>query len=148
MVISVRVEGKEGGHRHEVGVTHAGELVTAPFAFSIPVHGLLDTDNVAVNFIEPRAGFHPVITGYSLETTRDVGPDGAKVVVYEAASNDTLTVARIILSFDMPKQSERAAQGANMDLNAGVWVNAKTDDDDVNVTLIYYYHPGNGNGDD
>jgi len=128
------------GHRGRVAeVSAQGELLTRGFAYSDPQFQNMDVINTAYNFFVAKAGFRFVITGMVLDANRNVGANGASVIIYEATTAVTITVAKTIFEFDMVKQSSKTLFPLLVQTTEGVFVNGKTDDDDVLVTIMGYY---------
>ena len=122
-------------------VTEFGQLVVSPIAYSTPVTGTLAVDDVAVNFVEPQGNHQIVITDVILSSDKNVGVDGAAVLVYCATAIDETTVADGILEVNMLKNTARDLIGLNLIVGEGKWVNAKTDDNNIEVTIGYYRVP-------
>lgn len=122
-------------------VTRFGQLITAPVDYSTPVAQKLEVINTAYNFIEPSMDQNIVITDIILTANKNVGATDATVIVYEADEVDELTSFKDIINLEMIKQSNLVLTGLNMIVTAGKYVNAKTDDDDVFVTIMYYRVP-------
>ncbi len=118
-----------------------GELTVLIGNFAEVATGIAEIDDTAVNLIAPEAGFDIVITGYVIETNREVGVNGANVEVYAATSASSTAVDTSILLFDMPKQTVREATVALFKVPAGKWVNAKTDDDNAMISIFFYRRP-------
>ena len=122
-------------------VTQFGQLVTSPIAYSIPVVNSLTIDDTPVNFIEPEANHQIVITDIILSTDRNVGANGAIVQLYCSDAPDSATVNSSILNIEMLKNTSRDLIGLNFLINSGFWVNAVTDDNNVQITVGYYRVP-------
>lgn len=122
-------------------VTRYGQLVTSPVDYSTPVAKTLDVINTAYNFIEPTMDQSIVITDIILTANKNVGAGDATVTIYEADSIDTTTSTKDILNLEMIKQSNLVLTGLNLIITEGFFVNAKTDDDDVFVTIMFYRVP-------
>ena len=122
-------------------VTEFGQLVVSPIAYSVPVEQSLTVINTAYNFIAPEMGHQIVITDIILTADKNVGASGAAAVVYEADAVDTTTVSVGILNVEMLKNTSRDLIGLNFIVPKGKWVNAKTDDNNVQVTIGYYRVP-------
>lgn len=124
------------------GVTSRGQLVTAPYDYSVPYFQKLNTINTAFNFARPIAGKQFVLTGYIASAEKDVSnTDGATVILYEASSPISTVVESQILQLNLLKLAGREIVGLNMLTNPGVWISAKTDDATVDITLLGYYVP-------
>ena len=122
-------------------VTEFGQLVVSPIAYSTPVTGTLSVINTAVNFVEPKGNHSIIITDVILSSDKNVGVDGAAVLVYCATAIDETTVADGILEVNMLKNTARDLIGLNLIVGEGKWVNAKTDDAGIEVTIAYYRVP-------
>lgn len=122
-------------------VSKFGQLIVAPLQYSTPVSDTLNVINTAFNFITPKQDQSIVITDVIISASRTVGVNGADVFVYEADAPDTLTVEREIVALDMVKQTSLAQNGLNLLVPEGKFVNAKTDDADILVTIMFYRVP-------
>lgn len=142
MAIRVFVTGPR--KRSIAGVGPEGYLRTGPVAYSDSATETLAVNNQGYTLIEPRAGMRAIIGGYILDADRNVGANGALVEIYEANEADSATVSRSLFAFDIIKQTTRNGFGLNLAVSPSVWINAKTDDNNVRVTLLYYFVETNG----
>jgi len=122
-------------------VTPYGQLVVAPISYSTSIANSLTVNDAGVTFINPSMGQRVVITDIILTSDKNVGTNGAAVEVYESSGFDDATVTSSILSIEMLKNTSRDLIGLNFLSSGGVWINAKTDDNNIQVTLGYYYVP-------
>lgn len=123
-------------------VTEYGQLIVAPLDFSSSQAIKLETANTAYNFVAPVQDKIIVITDILLYANKNVGAGDATVDVYTSdVGPDSTTIKESIIQTEMLKQTSRDLTGLNIKVNEGRWVNAKTDDDDVFVTIGYYYVP-------
>jgi len=122
-------------------VTKFGQLVVAPLQYSTPLADEIDVANTAFNFIIPKQDQSIVITDIILSADRNVGVNGADVVVYEADSTTTLTEDQIILDVDMVKQTQLTVNGLNLIVPEGKFVNVKSDDTNIKITIMFYRVP-------
>jgi len=122
-------------------VTRFGQLVVAPLQYSTPVADEVDVANTAFNFIGPEQDQSIVITDIVLSADRLVGVNGADIVVYEADSPTTLTEDQIVLDVDMIKQTTLTLNGLNLIVPEGKFVNAKSDDTNIKITIMFYRVP-------
>lgn len=129
------------GTKKKATVTNAGQLVVGPVAYNDISNRTMGTDNTAVNFFGPRAGEQFVINSIILYANRNVGVNDATVVIYEATSATETTVAKTLFTTEMVKQVGRNFDNLNLLVNQGVYINGKTDDDDVFGTILGYYIP-------
>jgi len=122
-------------------VTKFGQLVVAPLAYSTPVVDTLNVINTAFNFIKPQQDHRIVITDIVISADRAVGVNGADVQIYEAETAETTTIDTTILDLDMVKQTQLGLTGLNLLVPEGKFVNAKTDDVNILVTIMFYRVP-------
>ena len=119
-------------------VLPGGRLVISAIAFSEAQFQEMNVVDTAFNFYSPKVGKRLVITGFIVETNKDIGPDGASVVFYEADSADTLTVDKTVLQFAMTKNTNRDPLPLHLVITAGKFLNGKTNDATVLATVLGY----------
>jgi hypothetical protein len=122
-------------------VTEFGQLVVSPIAYSVPVADTLTVINTAYNFVEPEANHQIVITDVILTADKTVGVNGAAVEIYTADSPTSTVVTKSVLDIEMLKNTSRDLIGLNFLVGKGRWVNAKSDDVNIQVTIGYYRVP-------
>tara|TARA_R110002096_G_C14050082_1_gene673217 strand:- start:32 stop:493 length:462 start_codon:yes stop_codon:yes gene_type:complete len=122
-------------------VSDFGQLAVAPLAYSKPSFKKLTVINTAYSFVAPEEGHQIVITDIILTANKNVGVNDATVDIYEAESPTTTVITQAIIELEMIKQSNLSLTGLNLIIPEGLWVNAKTDDNDIFVTLMYYRVP-------
>lgn len=123
-------------------VTQLGQVVVAPLAYDETEFRELAVDDTAYNFYVPKSGKQFVITGIRAKADRQVSPTtDADVVIYEASAPDTLTVDRVLYREAMVQGESVSLIPTNILVNTGVWINAKTSDDDIHMTIFGYYIP-------
>ena len=128
------------GGANPINSSKIGQLIVAPFAYDDVVAKTLETDNTAVNFYRPQVNMRFVITGILL--TADSNVTGSALIdVYEATTASETTIAKAILHVEILKNGSRDITSLNILATEGTWINAKTDDDDVFVTIMGYYVP-------
>jgi hypothetical protein len=123
-------------------VTRFGQLVVAPLDYSTPVADNLDTINTAFNFIKPESGKNIVITDIIVSADKSVSAtDPAEIEIYEANAPDTLVAEATIVSPRLLRGRDLTLIGMNLLVPEGFWVNAKTNDNNVLVTIMFYRVP-------
>ena len=122
-------------------VSDAGELVIGAAGHSDPRSVYLDAVDTAYNIRKPVSGQQYVITAIILATNLNIGVGGATVIFYEASTEDTATVDKIIFQAQILKNSSFVITGIDWEVSEGKFLNAKTDDDDVYVTIATYMTP-------
>ena len=123
-----------------VKVSSRGQLAVAPLDFSTSYTGSATVNNVAVDIVPPIAGKCFVITDIFLDAGKGVSASTAATVdLYEATDPEEETIDKAILSFEMLKNTNRVITGLNLIVNAGRWVNLKTTDNTVSISVLGYY---------
>ncbi len=133
---------KDSKTGHAARVTRFGQLVIAPLAYSEPISQNLATINTAFNFIKPQADHSIVITDIIASADRNVSvTDPAEVEIYESDEVDSLTVVETIVSPRLLRGDSLPLTGLNLLVDEGRWVNAKTNDNNILITIMFYRVP-------
>ncbi len=131
---------RDGDSGRVVAVSPIGQLIVAPFAYDDTAFRELAEPNTAYNFWPPRAGEQFVITGVLFRADKQVSSTvDATVVVYEATTDSTTTVSKISIKFAVVQGDIINAVPLNILVKEGRYVNAKTTDDDIHMTILGYY---------
>jgi len=121
-------------------VTVSGELVIAPLHYSDPQFIELAEPDTAYNFFAPISDKSFVITGFNMKADRDVSTTvDASVIIYEADGEDETTVSKVLFQEALVRGERTGYTNMNTFVNSGKWINAKTTDDDIHVTIFGYY---------
>jgi hypothetical protein len=140
MVLKVElVDGSGTGNK--ASTTSRGELVVNKFDYSQAYTVEASVINTAYNFIGPVAGQRFVVTDFFVYANKAVGAADATVELYEASSDDTVTVDKSIFKTEMLKQTRADLTGLNLIISEGKWLNIKTDDNTIFATVMGYYVP-------
>jgi hypothetical protein len=128
------------GNGHLAKVTEFGQIVTSPIAYSEASVQAMSVINTAYNFNEPQAGKQIVITGFVIGANNNVSnTTGAIIELYEATAIDSTIISKELFTVNLIKNQVLSLVGLNLITNEGVWLNAKTDDATVNMTVLAYY---------
>ena len=138
MTAGIRLVGKND---QAVLVTEFGQLVVAPIDYSTSVNAEMSVDDQAYNLVGPSSGQEIIVTDIILTANRNVGVNDATVTIYIADGPDVTAEAGDILQLEMLKQSTLSLNGLNLKIPKGKWINAKTNDNTVFVTLMFYRVP-------
>lgn len=143
MTLPVVLQGEcTDGALRNARITRSGAVVVAPFAYDETEFNLLGTDDVGVTFYKPKVGERFVITGMLAAGNLSISANAlAVVIVYESANEDSATSTKIRLEFGITRLQVEHISPLNILVNEGVFLNAKTDDDDVFLTIMGYYIP-------
>ena len=127
------------GNGVSASVSSNGELITRPLEYSNAHFKDMNIADSAFNFVEPEASKRFIITGMILDADRNVGVNGANVVIFEADQSNSTTPTETILQVDMPKQTSKVITPLLIETTEGVYINGKTDDNDVSATILGYF---------
>ena len=131
-------DGSGGGHLARV--THTGELVTVRGNYDSTFNAAMTSINTAYNLVTPKSGFQFIVTGIVLNADKNVSAtDGAIAELYEATTDTTTTASKTLLTLNIGRNTTVPLTGILIQTTKGVYVNAKTDDATVNITLLGYY---------
>jgi hypothetical protein len=123
-------------------VTPAGQLVVAPLSFDETKFVELEEPNTAYNFYGPRPDSQFVMTGFIAKADKQVSSTvDATVIIYEADSESTTTVDKTLFQVAMVEGDLVIPTPINILVRPGKYINAKTDDDDIHMTVIGYFIP-------
>ena len=144
MPVEVRIVGvsTKGGRVNEAGVTALGQVVIGTVAYDETEFNELATINTAFNFYQPKSGQQFVITAILAYGDKQVSTStNATVIIYEAVTDVTITVSKVLLQFEIGQNQSLPFSPLNLLVAEGVFINAKTDDDDIHMTIMGYYIP-------
>ena len=131
-------DGSGGGHLARV--THAGELIIVRGNYDSTFNAAMTSINTAYNLVTPKSGFQFIVTGIVLNADKNVSAtDGAIAELYEATTDTTTTSSKTLLTLNIGKNTTVPLTSILIQTTKGVYVNAKTDDATVNITLLGYY---------
>jgi len=123
-----------------IAASKIGQLIVAPYAYNDAIALTLDVAGTGYNFFKPRVGMRFVVTGILL--TADSNVTGSALIdVYEGTTETDTVIDKSILHVEILKNGARDLLGWNYLATEGKYINAKTDDDDVFVTMLGYYVP-------
>lgn len=135
MTIDIKIVGTDG---NTAQVTAQGALKIIPNEFSKPSkQSIIDAN--AVSFWPPKAGEKFIVTGVIVNTDRNIGVNGALIDIYEATSASSTDIEESIISIDQAKSVTSALLPLFTEVTEGRWVNGKSDDANVHVTVFGYY---------
>lgn len=138
--MSVKVEIIDGrGTGQLAGATSLGELLVAGFGNNISKFNNMNAINVAFNFFGPISGQKFIIACIAFD-----GNAGSTVTIYEAATTSTTTIDKTLFKMNLRTAGQIAIPfsfGGFLPASEGVYINALTDTQPVNMNIIGYYHP-------
>jgi hypothetical protein len=122
----------------KVKVTKSGELVTSSLSYDLVQYQEMTATGTAYNFYGPVERKQFIITGFLAVSNKDITAD-AIIEIYEADSDTETTISKALPKFAITKNSVVAPTPLRILVNEGVWVNAKTDDATIHLTMFGYY---------
>ena len=136
-----------GANGQEVAVNAAGELIVSSGPYDLTVFQDMDTINTAYNFYGPKGLQQFVITGFLALGDKDISDaSDSTVVIYESDAPDSTTASRVVIQFEIAKLIPVPFPNIKILCNHGVYINAKTADDDVHMTIFGHYVDLDGKG--
>lgn len=140
MSLSSYIDDGYFGHGTSTAVSKNGQLITSPISYNNSYYKQLAVDNQVYNMIAPSAGKRFVIDGIIFSGSKEVSQsDGASIKLYEASSESSAISIGDIFTLDVARLDGRSFTGINLITTQGVWINAFTNDNNVNLTLLGYY---------
>ncbi len=138
MAVKSIIEGGDSGRL--ATVTPGGALAVGPVSFNLIQFRELAVANTAYNFYGPLPEKQFVVTNIFAYGDKQVAAaTNATVEVYEASSTTTTVVDEIIMQFEIGQNEFHPFTNLNLLVSAGVFINAKTDDDDVHMNILGFY---------
>jgi len=136
-----------GNGSQQVQVNSAGELIVSDGPYDLSEFNELGTINTAYNFFGPKGREQFVITGFLVYGDKQVSSStNATIVFYESSQPDSIVVDRTLVQFEVGQNQSIPFPKIRILCNVGKYINAKTDDDDIHVTIFGHYVDLNGRG--
>jgi hypothetical protein len=144
MAVPTYLVGDNGQH---VKVNEAGEVSVANGPYDLAKFNELDAINTAYNFYCPNGSFQFVITGFLMYGDKQVSSStNATVIIYEASQPDSATEDRVLVQVEVGQNQSIPFPNIRILCNKGVYINAKTSDDDIHMTIFGHFIGLGGNG--
>lgn len=131
----------------QVAVNEAGEILVSDGPYDLAQFKELATVNTAYNFFGPRGREQFVITGFLIYGDKQVNSStNATVIIYESSQSDSTTEDRVLVQVEVGQNQSIPFPNIRILCNKGVYLNAKTDDDDIHMTVFGHYVDLQGRG--
>jgi len=127
----------KGSLDQTVQITPGGALCVQLGQHNLIEQRLL-ADTNAVNFFKPRPFNRFVIDGIIVNADKNV-TGSALVTIFEATSDTETTVAKSIIVIDILKNDTTSILNINAVVDAGIFINGKSDDFNIAVTILGFY---------
>ena len=145
MTLKTFIRDGHEGTGHMAGVSNAGELVITGFGSISGINtkfNIINLTNTAFNFFIPMSTQNFIITSVLLNT-----PAAAtNIDIYEASSATSTTIDKELLSVNTSSKGFIPIIlpiGGFIPVTEGEFLNSKTDNATVNMTIIGFYRPIN-----
>lgn len=126
--------------KHGARFTKSGELVTASISYDSTEFRELSITNTAYNFYEPKGNKQFIVTAILAFGDKQVGSStNATVIIYEASSADSIVAEKVLIQFEIGQNQSLPFTALRLKTSEGKFINAKTDDDDVHMTIMGYF---------
>jgi hypothetical protein len=136
-----------GDGTQRVRVNEAGELIVSDGPYDLAKFNELATINTAYNFYGPKGEEQFVITGFLIYGDKQVlGSSNATVIIYESDQSDSTTEDRVLVQVEVGQNQSIPFPNIRILCNKGIYLNAKTDDDDIHMTIFGHYVDLQGRG--
>ena len=130
------------GDGYDANVTPIGQVVVGAYSYDEVMFNELAEPDTGYNFFNPKTHQQFVITGIIAKADKQVsGTVDADVVIYETTTTAETTVDKVLLQLTMVEGDLIQIPALNIKVNAGKFINAKTTDDDIHMTITGYYIP-------
>jgi hypothetical protein len=136
-----------GNGSQQVQVNEAGELIVSDGPYDSAEFNELGTIDTAYNFFGPKGREQFVITGFLIYGDKQVNSStNATVVIYESDAPDSTTEDRVLVQVEVGQNQSIPFPNIRILCNKGVYLNAKTNDDDIHMTIFGHYVDLSGKG--
>lgn len=135
--LPVQIQSNSG---QSISINKAGEISAINGNYDLAVFNELDVINTAYNFYPPDGSKQFIMTGFLIYGDKQVSAvTNATVVIYEATSSDTVTESRVLIQVEVGQNQSIPFPNIKILANSGKYINAKTSDDDIHMTIFGYY---------
>ena len=136
-MINVQLIGQNG---KVVKVNDGGELQIAQGSYDLASFNELDIVDTGYTFYEPFGNNNFVITGFLIYGDKQVNSNtNATVTIYEASERGSTTVDRTIVQVEVGQNQSIPFPNIRILTSYGTYINAKTTDDDIHMTIFGHY---------
>ena len=130
----------DSSKRQTVKISDYGEMKVAPYDYSSAYFQNMGTAATAYNFVPPIQDQFFVVTGVIMQANKNVNASTAAVIdLYEAETALETTIVKSVFQIEMIKNDRIPMLPLNIKITEGAFLNGKTSDDDVLITVTGYY---------
>ena len=103
----------------------------------------MDVVGAPFNLVVPKSGQKFIVTGLIINGTRSVSVNGARIQVFSAPAVDSAVIITAGVTLDVNRNETIVLIPIEIEIPAGVIINATTDSATVNLTVLGYYANAN-----
>ena len=122
-------------------VSEFGQLIVAPVDYSVSVQATMSDINTPYSLIEPMDGKLIIITDVLITANKSVGTNDATITLYTSNTEGALIEEGKVIEIELASRSNMIITGLNLKVDSGLYINSKTNDNTVFITLMYYRVP-------
>lgn len=120
-------------------ISENGQLVVSPVSANSVKFVEMTVNGIGYTLVPPSIEGKDIILS-GLFITADGSVTGQAIVdVYLANASGSATIDTSIFKFEILKQNTLILSNLNIRLEKGLWLNSKTDDNNIQITALYYY---------
>ena len=138
MGIDTRIIDPETGRSARVGA--GGAVATGPARPSTSFNGTLGVNDAVVNIVPARSNRIFCVTAIILTGNKAIDPNTDAVVnIYTAVNETSATAVSTLITLPVARSSQTILTAILVESGEGEYINGKTSDDDVFVTILGFY---------
>jgi len=124
----------------QVKVTTDRAIAVGPSNPSLSFNATLEVDDTPVNIVPAKGGHIFCVTGFVLTGNKNISATVDAVVnIYSATSATSATAVTTLLTIPVGRSAQSVITPVLVEAEEGLFINGKTTDDDVLVTLLGFY---------
>ena len=121
-------------------VVRGNAIAVLPPQASIAYNATLGVDDVPVEIVPSRSKMTFCMTGILLTGNKSIDPNiDAIVDIYTSTDSASSTIVTSLISIPVSRSGSIVLNGILVEAEAGHFINGRTSDDDVLVTILGFY---------
>ena len=121
-------------------IDKSGYLAVGPAMPSMAFNATLGVDDTPVQIVPAKGSKSFYVTSIILTGNKNISTTVDAVVdIYTSQTTASATIATSLLSIPIGRSAQTVITGILIETEAGYFINGKTSDDDVLVTILGYY---------
>jgi hypothetical protein len=120
-------------------ISEKGQLIVSPVSANSVKFVEMTVNDIGYTLVPPSIDGKDILLS-GLFITADSSVTGQAIVnVYLANASGSATIDTSIFQLEILKQNTIILSDLNIRLDKGFWLNSKTDDNNIQITALYYY---------